>query len=363
MPDPPQPSSFACVSYCLRSATSFSFFCFGRCWLGSLSNRPLADADIGWHIRTGEQILATHSLPRTDPYSSTMQGQPWFAWEWLYDILLGILHRAGGLNGVVWLCARWWQGFSLMLLSQLLQARHRPAAGRRADAAGGGRCDDSSLRPPAHCQLAVFSALVCGAGAMGSLGLQSEQRACRDGFLVLSRPRCCCGSTCMADGSLAWRCWGSTLFAAFVESVRRPGCLCQNSRRSSGSGHGRGLDGFGGGDARESVWLALAPHIYRYLSDRYLMNRIDEFQSPDFHGWAQRCFAAILLLTLVAFVGPTQQVAAEPPAGRAAVGLCGILFVAQSSGFFDAAGADRGADAVAELHLVVGAANRLAMAA
>jgi hypothetical protein len=44
-------------------------------------------------------------------------------------------------------------------------------------------------------------------------------------------------------------------------------------------------------------------HVYRYLGDRYLMNRIDEFQSPDFHGWAQRSFAVILLLTLVAFAG------------------------------------------------------------
>jgi len=73
-------------------------FLFWSLLAGPLSNRPLADADIGWHIRTGEQILATHSLPRTDPFSSTMQGQPWFAWEWLYDIALGILHRAGGLN-------------------------------------------------------------------------------------------------------------------------------------------------------------------------------------------------------------------------------------------------------------------------
>src|SRR5258708_27339200 len=71
--------------------------------VGPLSNRPLADADIGWHIRTGEQILATHSIPRVDSFSSTMQGQPWFAWEWLYDALLGVVHRSMGLNGVVWL--------------------------------------------------------------------------------------------------------------------------------------------------------------------------------------------------------------------------------------------------------------------
>jgi hypothetical protein len=42
-------------------------------------------------------------------------------------------------------------------------------------------------------------------------------------------------------------------------------------------------------------------HIYRYLGDRYLMNRIDEFRSPNFHGWAERCFAVILVLVLIAF--------------------------------------------------------------
>ncbi|MGA9495393.1 MAG: hypothetical protein WBV41_06035, partial [Terriglobales bacterium] len=81
----------------------------------------MADADIGWHIRTGEQILATHSLPRTDSFSSTMQGQPWFAWEWLYDLALGILHRACGLNGVVWLCSLLVATIFVTLLSQLVR--------------------------------------------------------------------------------------------------------------------------------------------------------------------------------------------------------------------------------------------------
>jgi len=45
----------------------------------------------------------------------------------------------------------------------------------------------------------------------------------------------------------------------------------------------------------------LHAHIFRYLGDRYLMDRIDEFRSPDFHGWAERCFAIILVLTLIAF--------------------------------------------------------------
>jgi hypothetical protein len=41
-------------------------------------------------------------------------------------------------------------------------------------------------------------------------------------------------------------------------------------------------------------------HIYRYLTNRFLMDHIDEFQSPNFHYVAQKCFAALLLLTLLA---------------------------------------------------------------
>ena len=50
-----------------------------------------------------------------------MQGQPWFAWEWLYDMLLGILHQACGLNGVVWLCALLVAAIFAGLLSHLLR--------------------------------------------------------------------------------------------------------------------------------------------------------------------------------------------------------------------------------------------------
>jgi hypothetical protein len=58
------------------------------------------DSDAGWHIRNGEAILATGTLPRTDPYSFTRGGQPWFAWEWLADVTVGGIHRVAGLKGV-----------------------------------------------------------------------------------------------------------------------------------------------------------------------------------------------------------------------------------------------------------------------
>src|SRR5882757_5250071 len=70
-----------------------------------LSVRLLGDAGIGWHIRTGQQILATHAVPHVDPFSSTMAGKPWFAWEWLYDAVVGELETQLSLNGVVWFTA------------------------------------------------------------------------------------------------------------------------------------------------------------------------------------------------------------------------------------------------------------------
>src|ERR1039457_2107313 len=116
-----QPNSQA-LRFLLPSVRDLIFiFLFWSVLAGPLSNRPLADADIGWHIRTGEHILLTHALPRTDLFSSTMHGQTWFAWEWMYDILLGVLHRACGLNGVVWLCALLVSSIFAWLLSLLLR--------------------------------------------------------------------------------------------------------------------------------------------------------------------------------------------------------------------------------------------------
>ena len=63
------------------------------------------DSDTGWHIRTGEQILMTHALPRTDPYSFSRPSAPWLDWEWGSDVLTGLAHRIDGLRGVTALFA------------------------------------------------------------------------------------------------------------------------------------------------------------------------------------------------------------------------------------------------------------------
>src|SRR5215467_12448324 len=54
------------------------------------------DSDTGWHIRNGESILTTHSLPHTDPYSFSKPEERWFAWEWAADVAAGAVHRTAG---------------------------------------------------------------------------------------------------------------------------------------------------------------------------------------------------------------------------------------------------------------------------
>jgi hypothetical protein len=299
---PAQPNSPA-LRFLLPSVRDIIFiFLFWSLLAGPLSNRPLADPDIGWHIRTGELILATHSLPRTDPFSSTMQGQPWFAWEWLYDMLLGILHRAGGLNGVVWLCALLVAAIFALLYSQLLQRGTGLLLAivlmLLAEAAS-----TIHLYARPHIVSWLFSLLWFVALERWESWERSEQ----------GRPPRWMPWFFPASMLLWVNLHGGWLFgiallgiytlAAFVESVRE-----QDAFAAIRVGHRA--------RAMAVAWMVsvmatlvnpfgwrLHAHIYRYLSDRYLMNRIDEFKSPDFHGWAERCFAVILMLVLIAFAG------------------------------------------------------------
>lgn len=62
--------------------------------------RLFGDSDAGWHIRVGEWMLRTHTVPRTDWFSYTRFGRQWFDWEWLADVLLGGAHHLAGLAGV-----------------------------------------------------------------------------------------------------------------------------------------------------------------------------------------------------------------------------------------------------------------------
>ena len=60
----------------------------------------LNDADTGWHIRTGEYILNTLSIPRYDIFSFITPPIPWTAHEWLAEVIMAVVHQSFGLTGI-----------------------------------------------------------------------------------------------------------------------------------------------------------------------------------------------------------------------------------------------------------------------
>lgn len=61
----------------------------------------LLDGDTYWHIATGRWIIQNASVPSMDPFSHTMRGAVWTAHEWLSDVVLAAAHQVGGWTLVV----------------------------------------------------------------------------------------------------------------------------------------------------------------------------------------------------------------------------------------------------------------------
>ena len=65
----------------------------------------LSDADTAWHIGIGRYILETGTIPDTGIYSYTAAKMPWMAHEWLTELIFAAIHKVAGLNGIVLLAA------------------------------------------------------------------------------------------------------------------------------------------------------------------------------------------------------------------------------------------------------------------
>jgi len=282
-----------------------------------LSVRLLGDAGIGWHIRTGQLILANHTVPRVDPFSSSMFGQPWFAWEWLYDVIVGWLDWTAGLNGVVFLAALMIAivfacSFRLLLRrgtnvlvalilvlfaisAAMIHFLARPhvvswlftllwfwilesTSGSRTPGAGRGRL---LWLLPALMLLWVnlHGGFLVGFVLLGIYWISAVWQS-----LQLTPGRCQHG------------------FEDFLEEIRAGRRARALALTALLSGLATLVNPYG--------WR-LHLHIYRYLSNRFLIDHIDEFQSPNFHRVAQKCFAGLLLLTLVALATKRREAGAR----------------------------------------------------
>jgi hypothetical protein len=267
------------------------------------SVRLLYDAGTGWHIRTGQQILLTHAIPRTDPFSSTFTGRPWFAWEWLYDVIAGQLDRVAGLNGVSWFT----EVIILVVFCWVLRAL---------------------LARGTHMLLALILTVLAAGASM---------------IHFLARPHV-----------LSWL--FTLTFFWILDSTERDAASSGHARRlwllpvvmlvwvNVHGGFLLGLVLLGlywlasilpplGGDVsapenigrrtRDLTWVGIAclvasfvnpygwklyVHIYSFLTNRFIMTHDLEYQSPDFHELGQQFFLLLLLASVAVLIVRARKV-------------------------------------------------------
>jgi hypothetical protein len=246
----------------------------------------LKDADTGWHIRNGEFILATRSVPRTDSFSYTKAGQPWCAWEWLYDAVIAAIHHVAGLNGVVLFTAVIIAGTYALLFRFLLRRSGSFAVAVAFTLLTASASQIHMLARP-HVLTWLFTLIWVEvlyrfeAGRFSALlwlpPLMLLWVNAHGGFLM--------GLVLLAIFGCAsiWNC----LMVPAPEERRKilqlAGVFCACLAVTLLTPYG----------------YKLHLYIYRFLSNGFLMSSINEFMSPDFHAPEYRYFELFILLAVL----------------------------------------------------------------
>ena len=74
---------------------ALALFVAGRCLV------PMDETDLFFNLRLGEIVLQTHAVPRTNLLSFTYPDARDVNLAWLFQIVLALAHRAGGVTGTV----------------------------------------------------------------------------------------------------------------------------------------------------------------------------------------------------------------------------------------------------------------------
>jgi len=266
--------------------------------LTPLSGKLLGDAGVGWHIRTGQQILATHAIPRVDPFSSQIR-KPWIAWEWLYDVVVGRLDTSAGLNGVVW--------FTGILIATVFAATFRLLVRRGTNIlvslvltllAMSASMIHFLARP--HVLSWLFVLVWYWMLDSAESGVQRSDRHL--GLLPLLM---LVWANVHGGFPLGFVLLAVFWVGSFWTWLRLKDSRIEESLEKITAGKRVrqltlvGLTSAAATFVNPYGWH-LHAHIYSYLSNRFFMDHIDEFQSPNFHGIAQRCFLVLMLIAIAA---------------------------------------------------------------
>jgi len=240
----------------------------------------LADGDTGWHIRTGELVLRGGRAPRVDPFSFTRGGQAWFAWEWLSDAIFARLYGWRGLVAVAVFA-----GALLVLASTLLFIRllRRGCGLWIALAATLAAASASSAHYLARPH--VFSILFYTA----ALWAINQDRRRRSGWLWALVPLTALWANLHA-GFVAWLGTLAVLAAVCAWERDRAG-LRRYSLLGALCGLASLINPYG--------WR-LHQHVAQYLGSSWILDHVQEFQSPAIRSEGMIVFALLLLAAVAA---------------------------------------------------------------
>lgn len=91
-----------------------------------LTRKAFYDPDGFWHIHTGQWIIENKKVPRFDTFSwyGVEHNLTWLNHEWLFDVLISLVYKAGGVNLVMWTVA-FFGGILYLLLTWFLYIRNK----------------------------------------------------------------------------------------------------------------------------------------------------------------------------------------------------------------------------------------------
>jgi hypothetical protein len=235
----------------------------------------LADGDTGWHIRTGELVLATGSAPSADPFSFSRSGQPWFAWEWLSDTIFAIVHAKLGLAGLATLAALILALSATALFTWMLRREYGLWIALAVSLAAVSASSVHYLARP-HVFSILFYTL--------TLWLMDEDRGSGSARLWLLVPLCALwanlhGAFVVLPATLA--------LAAAIAFLRGRGGAARRYAMVTLACAAASL-------ANPYGWQ-LHVHIATYLNSSWILNHVQEFQSPNIRSEGMQMFAVLLL--------------------------------------------------------------------
>lgn len=67
----------------------------------TLAARQILDPDIWWHLKTGQHLVETRSIPHNDIFSTQFFGKEWITHEWLSEVLIYLVYRGVGFGGLI----------------------------------------------------------------------------------------------------------------------------------------------------------------------------------------------------------------------------------------------------------------------